>query len=214
MYEMKLRPKNIIICGGASGIGFAAARKLLDSGASSIILASRNYDKLEKAKIELNDKRVFICKFDIADCGSHQSFIDSVDKLLGESADGLVISSGANFDGSNWKGFNIGEHEYDKVMNTNLKGPFFLMRTFANHLHAKSVLGNICIVSSISAHRDLMSVYQISKNAISGIVHSYGKYLCERGIVLNCVEPGTTEGGMLGSLEKYTNGIRGGRAME
>lgn len=77
-------------------------------------------------------------------------------------------------------------------------------------MHARNVKGNICVVLSISAHRDMLSVYQISKNAISRIVHAYGKYLCERGIILNGVEPGTTEGGMLGGLGKYTDGIRSG----
>lgn len=210
--QVGLRAKRIIVTGGGSGIGFAAARKLLDSGAEKIILASRNTSKLEQAKKALNDERVYICQLDISDCGQHEEFIQRVDVMTGEAADGIVISSGLNFDGSNWKGFNISEKDWDMIMDTNLKGVFFLMRTFANHLHSLNVPGNICIVSSISAHRDLLSVYQISKNAISGIVHAYGKHLCERGIVLNCVEPGTTEGGMLGELAKYTDGIRSGEA--
>lgn len=210
--EVGLRAKKIIITGGGSGIGLAAARKLLDSGAEKIILASRNIEKLEKAKKSLNDERVYICQLDISDCEQHEQFILKVDDMIGETADGMVISSGLNFSASNWKGFNISEKDWDRIMDTNLKGVFFLMRTFANHLHSLNVPGNICIVSSISAHRDLLSVYQISKNAISGIVHAYGKHLCERGIVLNCVEPGTTEGGMLGGLAKYTDGIRPGEA--
>lgn len=67
------------------------------------------------------------------------------------------------------------------------------------------------MLSSISAHRDLLSVYQISKNAVSGIVHDYGKHLCERGIVLNCVESGTTNTDMMRGLADYTDGIRGGK---
>ena len=79
-----------------------------------------------------------------------------------------------------------------------------MIRNYANFMHARKIQGNICVVSSISAHRDLLSVYQISKNAISGIVHTYGKYLCERGIVLNGVEPGTTEGGKSGPMSRFS----------
>ncbi len=207
---MELRAKRIIVAGGGTGIGFAAAERLLDGGAEKIILASRNEEKLKQAKEKLKSDKVYICPFDISQCGSHEQFFKDVDEITGDTADGLVIASGLNFDGGNWKGFNISESDWDRIMDTNLKGVFFLIRNFANRLHSMNRKGNICVVSSISAHRDLLSVYQISKNAISGIVHAYGKHLCERGIVLNCVEPGTTEGGMLGGLEKYTDGIRPG----
>lgn len=211
---MQLRAKNIIVVGGASGIGYATAQRLLDEGAKSVIIASRNLNKLINAKSSLkytNEQFVSLLQFDIANIKSHEQLIENARNLIGNVPDGLVISSGINFDGSNWKGFNISENDWDNVMNTNLKGVFFLMRTFANYLNSNQIKGNICIVSSISAHRDLLSVYQISKNAISGIVHAYGKHLCERGIILNCVEPGTTNTDMMRSLSDYTDGVRLGK---
>lgn len=211
-----LRPKNIIVVGGASGIGFAVAQRLLDGGANSIILASRNTQKLEQAKntLKLSDKQKISCaQFDISDVQSHDTKIAEIQNIIGQDnpVDGLVISSGVNFDGSNWKGFNISEADWDRVMNINLKGAFFLLRTFANYLHSHNRKGNICVVSSISAHRDLLSVYQVTKNAISRIVHTYGKYLCERGVVLNCVEPGVVTTEMMPHLKLYTDGIRPGK---
>lgn len=213
--DINLREKNIIIIGGASGIGFATAQKLLEEGAENVIIASRNLSRLSDAQSSLkymNGQNVYSLQFDIADIKSHDELIRNVESLIGKMPDGLVISSGIDFDGGNWKGFNISENDWDMVMNINLKGVFFLMRTFANYLHSNQIKGNICIVSSISAHRDLLSVYQISKNALSGIVHAYGKYLCERGIVLNCVEPGTTNTEMMSYLLDYTDGVRPGKA--
>lgn len=211
----KLRTQSIVVVGGATGIGYATAQRLLDEGARNVVIASRNMDKLNKAKSSLRrapEQHVSVLQFDISDVKSHDGLIRETKKLIDGAPDGLVIASGINFDGGNWKGFNISEHDWDMVMNTNLKGVFFLMRTFANYLHGEQIKGNICIVSSISAHRDLLSVYQVSKNAISGIVHTYGKYLCERGIVLNCVEPGTTNTDMMKSLNDYTDGVRPGKA--
>ena len=214
--EIFLRPKNILVVGGASGIGYAAAQKLLEAGADNVIIASRNSQNLKKAEDSFvlnNVQKVSSYVFDIQDIQNQCLMIEDVQKLIGTDnpLDGLVISSGVNFDGSNWKGFNISEADWDKVMNINLKGAFFLLRNFSNYLHANNRKGNICIVSSISAHRDLISVYQVTKNALSRIVHTYGKYLCERGVVLNCVEPGVVDTEMMPHLKAYTDGVRPGK---
>ncbi len=212
--EINLRPENIIVVGGATGIGLATAQKLLDAGAKNIVLASRNEANLKDAAKHLKHSRkqkIYCVPFDISNVSSHNAFINDCNKAVGKLVDGIVISSGVNFDGGNWKGFNISEDDWDKVMNINLKGVFFLMRNFADYLYENKIKGNICIVSSISAHRDLLSVYQVTKNAISGIVHAYGKHLCERGVVLNCVEPGTTNTDMMRGLADYTDGVRKGK---
>lgn len=211
--NVNIRPKNIIVVGGASGIGFATAQQLLDNGCDSVILASRNCKKLEFAKSTLKkntNQKVLTVQFNIANVSSHDEMIENIHNELQTVPDGLVISSGVNFDGSNWKGFNLTEDEWDYVMNINLKGVFFLIRNYSNYLLGRTVKGNICVVSSISAHRDLISIYQITKNAISGIVHAYGKHLYERGIILNCIEPGTVYTDMMKHLAGYTDGVREG----
>lgn len=208
-----VRPTNLVVVGGGTGIGLATVKKLLsETTVEHIVIASRNVEKIDNAIAKLNDDRVYSMRLDISDVKTHQDFICDVNKLIKCNIDGVIISSGIDFDGSNWKGFNISEEDYDRIMDTNLKGVFFLIRNYANYMYQNGIKGNICVVSSISAHRDLLSVYQISKNALSGIVHAYGKYLCERGIVLNCIEPGTTDGGMLKYLSQYTDGIRPGMA--
>lgn len=215
MSKITLRPKNIIVVGGGGGIGRAIAQKMFDSGAVNIVIASRNSDKLKAAAKEFqlsSDQKIYTLSFDITKVKSLRDFIVKAQKLVGidNPLDGLVISSGVDFDGSNWKGFNISEEDWDRVVDTNLKGVFFLMREFANYLYENKTKGNICIISSISAHRDMLSVYQLTKHSISRIVNAYGKHLCERGVVLNCVEPGPIYTDMMRWLAKYTDGVREG----
>jgi len=65
--HVNLRAKNIIVVGGASGIGYATAQKLLDEGAQKIVLASRNITKLETATKTLKcgwRQKVFAMQFD------------------------------------------------------------------------------------------------------------------------------------------------------
>ena len=218
--QLTLRPKNILIIGGGSGIGYACAKKLLTEGAHNIILASRDIKKLETAKqtlsqhfVDSKTSNIYCLPFDITKVSQHDTYLEKAQSLLPNQApiDGLIISSGINFDGSNLKGFNISESDWDKVMDTNLKGVFFLIRNFANLLFSHSTKGNICVVSSISAHRDLLSPYQIAKLAVSRLVHTYGKYLGERGIILNGVEPGPVETDMMNWLSQYTDGLHPGK---
>lgn len=215
MENVKLRPKNILVVGGGSGIGKAITQRLFDNGATNVIIASRNLAKLEqtsKSFVLKYGQKVHCIAFDITSVKSHVETIINAQKMIGEDnhLDGLVVSAGVNFDGSNWKGFDLSEEDWDRVIDTNLKGNFFIMRNFADHLYKNKIKGNICIVSSISAHRDMLSPYQIAKHSLSRIVQAYGKHLCERGVVLNCVEPGPIYTDMMKQLEKYTDGIREG----
>ena len=214
MGKYELRPKNILVLGGGSGIGKAITQALFDCGAQNVIIASRNKAKLDECAKEFKlqkGQKVYTLEVDITKVKMNRRIIDEAQTLIGNARlDGLVLSSGVNFDASNWKGFNISEEDWDRVMNTNLKGTFFFMRDFADFLYENKIKGNICVVSSISAHRDMLSVYQISKHSISRIVNAYGKHLCERGVVLNCVEPGPIYTDMMKWLEKYTDGIKPG----
>ncbi len=212
--KLNIRPKNILIIGGASGIGYASAQFFLNCGVDSVILAGRSEEKLKHASRSLvkssGKQKVLTCKFDISAVESHTELLNSLQTQIGSYPDGLVISSGVNFSAASWKGFNISEKDYDRVMDINLKGPFFLIRNYSNLMFEHGLKANICAVSSISAHRDMLSVYQISKNALSGIVHAYGKHLAKRGIILNCVEPGSTDTDMMPHLKKYADGVRDG----
>jgi len=144
MNNISLRPKNILVIGGGSGIGYAVAQKLLDNGANNIVIASRSLEKLTEASrtFKLNsNQQVYPLAFDITKVKTHKDVITKAQEILGENLlDGLVISAGVNFDGSNWKGFNVSEEDWDKVMNTNLKGVFFFMREFSNYLYENKIL--------------------------------------------------------------------------
>lgn len=102
--EINLRPKNIIVVGGATGIGYATAQKLLDNDCEIIILASRNVEKLEVAAESLKKKnenqRIGIVKFDITDINTHDELMKKAENTVNCMPNGLVISSGTNFNGS------------------------------------------------------------------------------------------------------------------
>jgi NAD(P)-dependent dehydrogenase (short-subunit alcohol dehydrogenase family) len=190
-----LRPKNILIPGGGSGIGFATAKRLLQGNVNGIVLLGRNLERLDIAKAELSDERVKILQFDIKDVSAMDSKILYAQDLLGvnNKIDGLVSCSGVWFPEDNWRGFNLTEKQWDDVMNTNLKGTFFFMRKIVNQIIKSRVKGSVCLVSSAQAHREAFGPYSLSKAALSRQVQAFGKNLCEYGVVLNAVEPWVTK---------------------
>ena len=128
-----IRPKNIVIIGGGSGIGLATAKKvLMDTSVKNVIIVSRSLEKLNCAKEHLNDNRVHVATIDISNVKSHRQFMTGVNEMINDCVDGVIISSGLDFDGSNWKGFNISEEDYDRIMNVNLRDSIKLCRTRDN----------------------------------------------------------------------------------
>ena len=57
MENVNLRPKNILVVGGGSGIGLEIAKKLLENGARNVIIASRSTEKLNSAAKNIPTKR-------------------------------------------------------------------------------------------------------------------------------------------------------------
>ncbi len=207
---MVVRPSNIIIVGGGGTVGAAVAEKLSkEKNVKHIILAGRNVEKLEeeKERIKGGYANIATIKFDITSISSHIDFLNSCQQQCGNlPIDCLLIISGKHYPSGGWRGFNISESDWDSVMDTNLKGPYFLLRNFTNW-DKRSNMCNVLIVSSVSAYRDCIGPYQISKNAISNVCKGYGKHLYKKGIILNCIEPGPMYSKMLPHLRMYDDGI-------
>lgn len=98
---------------GASGIGLATVKMLLQNDVEHIVIASRSEKRLREIAKEINDDRIVTEPFDISIITQQNVFIEKVNKRISTYVDGVVISSGLNFDGGNWRGFNISEDDYD-----------------------------------------------------------------------------------------------------
>lgn len=195
-----LKGKNILITGGASGIGFAIAEACLRNGAS-VVITGRNQNKLDKAcnllsqKVPNVDGAVFSLVMDVQDVDSIDNRLSAAKALFPEKyIDTLVNNAGVS------SGNNIGSTDsesYDRVLNTNLKGTYFLSQAFSNYLVSKNIKGNILNISSSSGVRPAISPYMVSKWGEVGLTQGIAKKLIPYGIVVNGIAPGPTATGML-----------------
>ena len=92
---------------------------------------------------------------------------------------------------------NAQEEEYDAVLDTNLKGVFFLSQLIGKYMKENNIHGNILNIASSSSLRPAASAYTISKWGLRGLTLGLAKSLAPYGIVVNGVAPGPTATPML-----------------
>lgn len=89
------------------------------------------------------------------------------------------------------------EEQYDAVMNTNLKGAFFLSQAVARSMVDAGVKGNILNICSSSSLRPAANGYTLSKVAMKELTEGMAKSLVPKGIIVNGLAPGPTATPML-----------------
>lgn len=192
-----LKNKIALITGGSSGIGFAIAEGFIKSGAS-VVIAGRNEKKLDIARNKLsvkcnNQNKVWTINLDITDVACFQEKIDHIIKECGKID---ILVNNAGMLGSNLT--NTTDMDYTNVMNTNLKGAFFLSREIANYMIKNHIHGNILNICSSSSLRPANSAYTLSKWGLRGLTLGLAKTLCKHNITVNGIAPGPTATEMLG----------------
>lgn len=89
------------------------------------------------------------------------------------------------------------ETDYDKIMDTNLKGVFFLSQLFCNYLVKTKNKGNVLNIASSSSLRPAISAYTLSKWGVRGLTMGFARSYAKFGITINGLAPGPTATPML-----------------
>lgn len=187
-----LNGKTALITGGTSGIGKAIAVAFLNAGAD-VIITGRNIKKTQHTAEELSQKypqrQVFGIDLDNTKVETFQTKLSDIQQLIGERhIEILVNNAGVNSS----SGYNCNEKDYDMILDTNLKGVFFLSRTIAEYMIANNIQGNILNIASSSSLRPATKPYSLSKWALKGLTIGFAKKLIKYGIVVNGLAPGPT----------------------
>ena len=174
-----------VITGGASGIGFAIAQRLIESG-GRVSLWDRDADALAKAKAALGDA-THTRTVDVADYQSVESAARETNAATGR-IDALVCSAGIT--GPN---ATLSEYPVDawrQVIDINVNGVFHCNRAIAPFMRQQDY-GRIVNIASVAGKEGNpnASAYSASKAAVIGLTKSLGKELAKTGIRVNCVTP-------------------------
>ncbi|MGA4840943.1 SDR family oxidoreductase [Streptomyces sp. G45] len=178
--------RTVLITGGTSGMGYAAARRFLDEGAY-VVITGRSQERLDAAAASLGDPagRVLAVR---ADAGSLAD-LDELMRRVEEWRGGLdVVFANAGV-GVFKPAAEFTEADFDHVVDVNFKGVFFTVHK------ALPLLGEgaaVVLNASWTLHRGLSvaSVYSATKAAVHNLARTLGADLAPRGIRVNSVSPG------------------------
>lgn len=192
-----LKGRTALITGGSSGIGYEIAKAFVNAGAE-VVITGRNEEKLNKACCEIESSigqgRVYGVVMNNANIsGLEPSFSDIIQMVSSHQIDILVNNAGLV--GGEIR--ECTEEQYDSILDTNLKGTFFLTQLVANYMKNAQIKGNILNIGSSSSQRPATSAYTISKWGIKGFTMGMAKALAPYGITVNAIAPGPTATPML-----------------
>ncbi|MGQ0624689.1 MAG: SDR family oxidoreductase [Sporichthyaceae bacterium] len=201
-----LTGKTAVVTGGTRGIGAMMARGLLDAGAS-VTISARKAGAGEAAVAEL--KAHGEVDFIAADVSTEAGCIDLAEAM---SARTPVVHILVNNAGATW-GAPLAQFPaaaWDKVLDLNLKAPFFLSRAFLPLLEAAACADDparIINVGSIDGMRvpDISTYsYSASKAGVHQLTRVLAKELGPCHITVNAVAPGPFESKMMAAiLDEY-----------
>lgn len=186
--------KVALITGGSGGIGFAIAKAFAESGCK-VIIAGTNVEKLKRLVCEIPNGKSVVINLSTFD-GIVNGVSDAV-SCFGH-IDILVNSAGIHSNTVFSDFLEVGESDYDKILNINLKGTYFVTQQVAKHMVANKIHGHILNISSSTALEPAWSPYRLSKWGVKGMTLGFAQQLQKYGIVVNSIAPGSTATNLLG----------------
>ncbi|MBR4422144.1 MAG: SDR family oxidoreductase, partial [Erysipelotrichaceae bacterium] len=179
--EIDLKGKTVLITGGASGAGTAIVKEFAKTGANIAFTFCHTLpDDLLK---ELGDTGITAYHFDQSDLGQIDELLAMVLRDYGH-IDVLINNAGIY----PAKAFDqISEADYDAMMDTNVKGIFFLSRAVSKVMDKGSII-NISSINATNPARKLIH-YGMSKAAIEMETRCLA-YELGPNIRVNCIAPG------------------------
>ena len=187
-----LRQQVAVVTGSGRGIGAAIARRLAALGAS-VVLCGRTRKLLEGTAAQLpagsGKASVFTC--DVTDLASVEQLAAYVQNTYGR-ADILVNNAGIGaFSAPLHK---LDPAEWDRVLNTNLRGVYYSIRCFAP-LMIRAGSGHIVNISSLAGKNALPNgaAYAASKWGLNGLTYSVAEELRLHNIRVSVVCPGSVD---------------------
>ena len=184
--------KAAIVTGASRGIGRAAALRLAKMGMNIVFTYNSGIEAAEetKALCEAEGVKVLAVQADVSSSESCDQLVEQTLEAFGR-VDVLVNNAGITRDGLIIR---MSDEQFDQVIDTNLKGAFYMMRAVSKQM-MKQRSGRIINISSVVGVMGNAGQvnYAASKAGVIGMTKSLARELASRKVTVNAVAPGMIE---------------------
>jgi NAD(P)-dependent dehydrogenase (short-subunit alcohol dehydrogenase family) len=200
--KFRLDGHGAVVTGGSKGLGLSMAKALTSAGAE-VLITSRHRDEAQAAAAEIAalGRRALALEADTSDRAAVAAMVRRGEEAFGK-IDILVTNAGI---GPIKPALEMGDEEWDSVLNINLKGPLLCAQAVAPGMMARQY-GRIINVGSILSRSSVPGVasYIASKHGLLGLTRALALEWARHGITVNCLCPSYFETAMTGPIKDDT----------
>jgi 2-dehydro-3-deoxy-L-rhamnonate dehydrogenase (NAD+) len=200
MNTIDLKDRFAIVTGGARGIGFAIAQRLLKSGAKVMLWDNNTAAMQDAAQPLQHSGPVYVHAVDVTDVQAVEAAAHAHARDFGKID---ILVNNAGITGGNAPLWELKPEVWRQVIDVNLIGPYLTCRAVVPHMIAAGY-GRIVNIASIAGKEGNpnASHYSASKAGLIGLTKSLAKELAATGVLVNCVTPAAAKTDMFEQMTK------------
>ena len=198
MNKIDLAGRVAVITGGAQGIGYAIAERMLASGAS-VVLWDVDAGKLAEAKGSLGSGGTV--HTDVVELTREADVAAATGRAIAAAKKIDILVNNAGITGGNGTTWELAPDVWRRVIEVNLVAPYLVCRAVVPHMVAAGY-GRIVNIASVAGKEGNpnASHYSASKAGVIALTKSLGKELANKGVIVNAVTPAAAKTAMFATM--------------
>ncbi|HEY2561717.1 MAG TPA: SDR family NAD(P)-dependent oxidoreductase [Caldimonas sp.] len=198
MNRIDLAGRVAVVTGGAQGIGYAIAERMLASGAA-VSLWDLDAGRLDEAKASLgNAGTVLVEQVELT---SESAVAAAAKRTIAAAGKIDIAVNNAGITGGNGTTWELAPDVWRRVVEVNLVAPYLVCRAIVPHM-IENKYGRIVNVASVAGKEGNpnASHYSASKAGLIALTKSLGKELAAKGVLVNAIAPAAAKTAMFATM--------------
>lgn len=201
-----------VVTGASGGIGAAICKLIAIKSEGQLVVCIHYNGNKSAAEALVNEiPNSFAVQANLSTAEGRKALLNAV---LAKGNPYCLVNN-AGIDRPHEPALMVTEESYEKILDTNLKAPLFLMRDFAKEM-ARNESGVIVNISSVLARKAVVgsAIYRASKAALEALTLQFASELGPKGVRVVAIAPGFIETAMTAAIpEDQRSGIKTGVAL-